>query len=72
MELVAIQNAMVASDRAALETWGGINGALSGFCVLDAACAGRCRSWPAITTGRTWRSKRMPEWIPARGADEAA
>ena len=72
-ELAAIRKAMVTSDWTALEAWGGINGALQRTCVLDAACAGSGRSRAAITSGRTWRSKRVPEWIPAsRGAGEAA
>ena len=28
--------------------------------ILDAACAGSCRSTAAITKGRTWRSTRVP------------
>ena len=52
-ELAAVRKAMVASDCTALEARGGINGALSRMCVLDAACARRGRSKAAITTGRT-------------------
>ena len=64
-ELAAIRKAMVTSDRAALEAWGGINGALQRSCVLDAACTRSGRSRAAITSGRTWRSKRVPEFSPA-------
>ena len=71
-ELAAIRKAMVTSDWTALDAWGGINGALNRICVLDAACAGRGRSRAAITSGRTWRSKRVPEWTPTGGIGQAA
>ena len=70
-ELAAIRKAMVTSDWAALEAWGDINGALRRMSILDAACAGSGRSRAAITSGRTWRSKRVPVWISAgRGAND--
>ena len=72
-ELAAIRKALTTSDWAALEAYGDINGALRRMSVLADACAET--RWPkaAITTGRTWRSKRVPEWIPAgRGVGEAA
>lgn len=72
-ELAAIKKAIAAGDWAALEVYGGLNLAIKHTCVLDAACAGSRRSKAAITTGRTWRSTRVPEWIPAgRGVGEAA
>ena len=72
-ELAAIKKAIATSDWDALEVYGGLNPALQRACVLAAACAGDRRSRAAITTGRTWRSKRVPEWIPAgRGVGEAA
>ena len=62
---------MATSNWAAFEPYGGINGALRRMSVLAAACAGSGRSGAAITSGRTWRSKRVPERTPAgRGADE--
>ena len=53
--------------------YGGLNPAIKRSCVLDAACAGSRRSKATITTGRTLRSTRVPEWIPTgRGVGEAA
>ena len=69
-ELAAIKTAVATSDWNALEAYGGLNPALQRARVLGAACAGDRKSRAAITTGRTWRSKRVPEWIP-RGANEA-
>ena len=66
-ELAAIKNAIATGDLAALEEYGGLNAALQRTRTLDAACAGSRRSTAAITVGRTWRSMRVPEWIPARG-----
>ena len=71
-ELAAIRKAMAAGDWTALEAYGDINGALRRMGVLAAACAGGRRSRAAITTGRTWRSTRVPAWIPTGRADEAA
>ena len=71
-ELAAIRKAMAAGDWTALEAYGDINGALRRMGVLAAACAGSRRARAAITTGRTWRSKRVPEWTPTGRADEAA
>ncbi len=71
-ELAAIKKAIAAGDWDALETYGGLNPAIQRACVLDAACAGSRRSRAAITSGRTWRSTRVPEWLPTGRADEAA
>ena len=70
-ELAAIKKAVATSDWDALETYGGLNPAIKRACVHGAACAGDRRSRAAITTGRTWRSKRVPEWIPTGRAYEA-
>ena len=73
VELAAIRKAMTTSNWAALEAYGDINGALTRMSVLADACAKTRWSKAAITSGRIWRSKRVPEWIPAgRGAGEAA
>ena len=51
---------------AALETYGGLNPALQRTRILNVACAGSRRSTAAITTGRTWRSTRVPsDLLPA-------
>ncbi len=71
-ELAAIKKAIATGDWAALETYGGLNPAIKRACVLDAACAGDRRSRAAITTGRTWRSPRVPECLPTGRAHEAA
>ena len=60
-ELAAIKKAIATSDWDALEVYGGLNPAIQRACVLAAACAGSRKSRAAITTGRTWRSKRVPE-----------
>ncbi len=71
-ELAAIKKAIATSDWAALEAFGGLNPAIQRANVLAAACAGSRKSRAAITSGRTWRSTRVPEWTPGRSADEAA
>ena len=71
-ELAAIKQAITTSDWATLETYGGLNPAMQRARVLLAACAGDRKSRAAITTGRTWRSTRVPEWIPTGRAHEAA
>ena len=65
-EMVAIKKAIATGDPAALETYGGLNPALQRTRILNAACAGSRRSTAAITTGRTWRSTRVPsDLLPA-------
>ena len=71
-ELAAIKQAITTSDWAALETYGGLNPAIQRARVLRAACAGDRKSRAAITAGRTWRSTRVPEWIPIGRADKGA
>ena len=55
-----IQAAVARGDLAALEAYGGINGALARMRDLSAAAAGTGGARPAITSGRTWRSTRVP------------
>ena len=71
-ELAAIKKAIATSDWAALEAFGGLNPAIQRASVVAAACAGSRKSPAAITSGRTWRSTRVPEWTPGRSAGEAA
>ena len=59
-EMAAIKKAIATDDSAALEAYGGLNPALQRTRILNAACAGGHRSTAAITTGRTWRSTRVP------------
>ena len=59
-EVTEIQAAVARGDLAALEAHGGINGALGRMRELSAAVAGDGRGAAAITSGRTWRSKRVP------------
>ena len=59
-EMAAIKKAIATDDSAALEAYGGLNPALQRTRILNAACAGSRRSTAAITTGRTWRSRRVP------------
>ncbi len=60
-ELAALRAAVSAGDLAALADYGGLNDALARMREL-AADAGRTGpERPAITSGRTWRSRRVPE-----------
>ena len=59
-EFAEIQAAVARGDLAALEAYGGINGALGKMRELSAAAAGSGGAAPAITSGRTWRSERVP------------
>ena len=59
-EMAAIKRVIATGDSAALEAYGGLNPALQRTRILNAVCAGSRRSTAAITTGRTWRSTRVP------------
>ena len=59
-EFAEIQAAVARGDLAALEAYGGINGALGRMRELSAAEAGTGGARPTITSGRTWRSTRVP------------
>ena len=59
-EMAAIKRAIATGDSAALEAYGGLNPALQRTRILNAVCAGSRQSTAAITTGRTWRSTRVP------------
>ena len=65
-EMSAIKQAIATGNSAVLEAYGGLNPALQRTRILNAACAGGRRSTAAITTGRTWRSTRVPsDLLPA-------
>ncbi len=57
----AIRKAVAAGDLAALEAWGGLNGALARLREIAQGGADTHRPRPAVTDGRTWRSRRVPE-----------
>ena len=57
-ELESIRRAIAAGDWVALEVYGGLNPTLQRTIVLEAARIRQSR--PAITSGRTWRSVRVP------------
>ena len=59
-EFAEIQAAVARGDLAALEAYGGINGALGRMRDLSAAADGPAGAGLAITSGRTWRSTRVP------------
>ncbi len=59
-ELETIRQAVTAGDLAKLDRWGGLNGALARMREL-ARTAGAGRAAPAVASGRTWRSRRVPE-----------
>ncbi len=62
-EIESIRAALVAADFDALKPYGDLNGALARMHHLaEAGEAGTARTKPAITTGRTWWSRRVPEW----------
>ena len=60
-ELAAIRSALAAGDLPALDAYGGVNGALARMRTLAAANGSAGKSKPAVTSGRTWRSTRVPE-----------
>ena len=60
-EQATIRAALAAGDLRALAVYGGVNGALARMRHLAAGKAGTGRSKPAVTSGRTWRSARVPE-----------
>ncbi len=60
-ELDALRAAVTAGDLAALEEYGGLNGALARMRELAATTGRTGRRRPAIASGRTWRSRRVPE-----------
>ena len=59
-EFAKIQAAVARGDLVALEAYGGINGALARMRDLSAADAATGGAGPVITSGRTWRSTRVP------------
>ncbi|MYN65063.1 MAG: hypothetical protein F4X11_08550 [Acidobacteria bacterium] len=60
-EIAAIRKAVAALDLAALEAWGGLNDAIARCAALEEASERSRPQGPAITAGRTWRSRRVPE-----------
>ncbi len=60
-EIAAIRKAVAALDLAALEVWGGLNDAIARCAALEEASERSRPQGPAITAGRTWRSRRVPE-----------
>ena len=59
-EIATIRAALVCGDRAALEGYGGLNGALSRLRTLAAGADSPGRAAPAVTSASTWRSWRVP------------
>ncbi len=60
-EVAAIRKAVATLDTSALETWGGLNGAIARCAALESAAAQPRPPGARITAGRTWRSRRVPE-----------
>ena len=60
-EIAAIRKAVATLDEAALETYGGLNGAVARCAALESAAARVRLRRPRVTAGRTWRSRRVPE-----------
>ena len=61
-EFIAVRASVAAGDLKALEPYGGLNGALARMSDLaEVGEAKTARPKPAVTAGRTWRSRRVPE-----------
>ncbi len=60
-EIASIRKAVAALDLDALEAWGGLNDAIARCAALEEASERSRPQGPAITAGRTWRSRRVPE-----------
>ena len=60
-EIASVRAAIATLDDAALATYGGLNGAVARCAALETAATATTRVTPIITTGRTWRSRRVPE-----------
>ena len=60
-EIAAIRKAVAALDLTALEAWGGLNQAIARCAALEEDRPRPAPQGPAITSGRTWRSRRVPE-----------
>ena len=59
-EIATIRAALVSGDRAALKRYGGLNGGLSRLRELAAGAVSPGQTAPAVTSGSTWRSRRVP------------
>ena len=60
-ELASVRTAIATLNEAALATYGGLNEAVVRCAALETAAIAAARVKPMITTGRTWRSVRVPE-----------
>ena len=60
-EIASVREAIASLDEAALATHGGLNGAVARCSALEAAATASRRVKPMIATGRTWRSRRVPQ-----------
>ncbi len=59
-EIASVRAAIATLDEAALAAYGGLNGAIACCAALETAVTATSRVKPMITTGRTWRSRRVP------------
>lgn len=59
-EIASVRATIATLDEAALPACGGLNGAIARCSALEAASTATTRVDPMITTGRTWRSRRVP------------
>ncbi len=67
-EVESIRAAITKVDHAALAAYGGLNGAIARCAALKTGAAEARGPKPLITTGRTWRSSRVPEdWLTRAG-----
>ena len=60
-EVASIRKAVAELDLDALDAWGGLNGAIARCAALEEDLQRSASPGPAITAGRTWRSRRVPE-----------
>ncbi len=59
-EIATVRTAIATLDEAGLAPYGGLNGAIARCAALETAATAATRVKPMITTGRTWRSVRVP------------
>ncbi len=60
-EVASIRKAVAELDLDALDAWGGLNGAIARCAALEEDLQRSASPGPAISAGRTWRSRRVPE-----------
>ena len=60
-EIASVRAAIATLDETALAAYGDLNGAIARCAALETAVTATSRVKPMISTGRTWRSRSVPE-----------